>query len=48
MAHYLAELYSPKPAWLTLDQNGRRQFFEAIGSGMAALSALGVERNRLG
>ncbi len=43
MAHYLAELYSPKPAWLALDQSGRRQFLEAIGSGMGALSALGIE-----
>ena len=48
MTHYLAELYSPKPAWLALDRNGRRQFFEAIGSGMGALSALGVEAIALG
>lgn len=49
MAHYyLAELYSPKPAWLALDRNGRQQFFEAIGSGMGALSALGVEAIALG
>jgi hypothetical protein len=41
MTHYLAELYSPKPAWLALDQNGRQQFFDAIGAGMGALSALG-------
>jgi len=41
MAHYLAELYSPKPAWLALDQTSRRQFFKAIGAGMGALSALG-------
>ncbi|NPD16508.1 hypothetical protein HOY34_15050 [Xinfangfangia sp. D13-10-4-6] len=43
MAHYLAELYSPKPAWLALDQNGRRRFFETVGAGMGALTALGVE-----
>ena len=48
MTHYLAELYSPKPAWLALDPNGRRAFFETIGSGMAALSALGVEAIALG
>ena len=48
MAHYLAELYSPKPAWLALDQAGRHRFFEAIGSGMGALSALGVEALALG
>ncbi len=48
MAHYLAELYSPKPAWLALDQDGRRRFFETVGSGMATLSALGVEAIALG
>jgi hypothetical protein len=48
MTHYLAELYSAKPAWLALDQADRRQFFEAIGSGMGALSALGVEAIALG
>lgn len=48
MTHYLAELYSPKPAWLALDQNGRQQFFDAIGAGMGALSALGVEAIALG
>ena len=48
MTHYLAELYSPKPAWLALDRRGRQQFFEAIGSGMGALSAIGVEAIALG
>ena len=48
MAHYLAELYTPKPAWLALDAAGRQAFFEAIGAGMAALSALGVEAIALG
>lgn len=48
MAHYLAELYSPKPAWLALDQDGRQQFFDGIGSGMAGLSALGIEAIALG
>ena len=43
MAHYLAELYSPKPTWLALDQNGRRRFFETVGAGMGPLTALGVE-----
>lgn len=43
MSHYLVELYSPKPAWLALDLAGRQQFFAAIGDGMAALTALGVE-----
>ncbi|MBB2973711.1 DUF6616 family protein [Mesorhizobium sp. RMAD-H1] len=48
MAHYLAELYSPKSAWLALDQAGRRKFFETISSGMAGLLALGVEPIALG
>lgn len=48
MAQYLAEIYSPKPAWLALDQTSRQQFFEAIGAGMGALSALGVEAIALG
>jgi hypothetical protein len=43
VTHYLAELYSPKPAWLTLDQPDRHRFFEKIGAGMGALSAIGVE-----
>ncbi|WP_151719943.1 DUF6616 family protein [Gemmobacter serpentinus] len=48
MAHYLAELYTPKPAWLALDQTGRKQFFATIGAGMGALAALGVEAIALG
>ncbi|AVY94983.1 DUF6616 family protein [Microvirgula aerodenitrificans] len=43
MAHYLAELYSPKPAWLALDPAGRQRFFDGVGAGMGALMALGVE-----
>lgn len=48
MAHYLAELYSPKPAWLALEQTRRQQFFQNIGAGMAALASLGVEALALG
>ncbi len=48
MAHYLAELYTPKPAWLNLAENERQQFFAGIGSAMPALSALGVEALALG
>lgn len=48
MTHYLAELYTPKPAWLNLDENERQQFFAAIGSAIPALSALGVEALALG
>ncbi|UXI00694.1 DUF6616 family protein [Photobacterium sp. TY1-4] len=48
MTHYLAELYTPKPAWLALDLDARRQFFAAVGAGMSELSALGVEAIALG
>ncbi len=48
MAHYLAELYTPKPAWLALDAEGRQNFFAGIGAGMAGLSALGIEPIALG
>lgn len=48
MTHYLAELYSPKPQWLALDQAARLQFFEAVGAGLQALSELGVEAITLG
>ena len=48
MTHYLAELYSPKPAWLALDQDGRLAFFQAINAGMGALSGLGVEPIAMG
>ena len=48
MAHYLAELYTPKPAWLALTETERQQFFAAIGAAMPALSALGVEALALG
>ncbi|MFE8585861.1 DUF6616 family protein [Sphingomonas sp. NCPPB 2930] len=43
MTHHLTELYSPKPAWLALDQLDRQRFFEKIGAGMAALSVISVE-----
>lgn len=43
MTQYLAELYTPRPAWLALDHHRRVAFFEDIGAGMAQLSALGVE-----
>lgn len=48
MSHYLAELYTPKPAWLALDPIDRNRFFEAVSAGMAELSALGVEAIALG
>ncbi|RDL50135.1 hypothetical protein BLJAPNOD_01252 [Ensifer sp. M14] len=43
MTHYLSELYTPKQAWLALDPAGRHRFFEAVGSGLADLSRVGVE-----
>ncbi|MBN7761641.1 hypothetical protein JYP52_10870 [Nitratireductor aquibiodomus] len=48
MAHYLAELYTPKPAWLDLSESERQEFFTGIGSAVPALSALGVEALALG
>ncbi|MFN3228808.1 MAG: DUF6616 family protein [Asticcacaulis sp.] len=48
MSHYLIELYSPKPAWLALNQSARQAFFDGIGAGMGQLSALGIEANALG
>lgn len=48
MTHYLAELYTPKSAWLALTGTERQQFFAAIGAAMPALSALGVEALALG
>ncbi|WP_029076462.1 DUF6616 family protein [Kaistia adipata] len=41
--HYLAELYTPRPAWLALDQSGRAAFFNTIGAGMTPLAAHGIE-----
>ncbi|MFV0473030.1 MAG: DUF6616 family protein [Pikeienuella sp.] len=43
MPCYLAELYSPKPAWRALSADERRAFFDRIGQGMAGLLALGIE-----
>lgn len=48
MAYDLAELYSPKPAWLALDQASRASFFEAVGAGMSNLPAFGIEPVALG
>lgn len=43
MTHYLAELYSPKPAWLALSTEQRQAFFAMIGTGMNGLSNHGIE-----
>lgn len=48
MAHYLAELYTPKPAWLDLSDAERQEFLAAIGSAMPTLASLGVEALALG
>lgn len=43
MSLHLAELYTPKPAWLALSPDARAAYFERVGAGMEALTALGVE-----
>ncbi|MFK4825713.1 DUF6616 family protein [Paenochrobactrum sp. BZR 588] len=48
MAHYLAELYSPKQAWLNLSSEERLYFLNQVGAAMPALAALGVEAISLG
>lgn len=48
MPHYLIELYTPKSAWLALNDKERHQFFEAIAKGMSALSELGIEAIAMG
>ena len=48
MAHYLAELYTPKPAWLALSLVERQEFFATIGQGMGALTEMGCEVIALG
>lgn len=43
MSYYLAELYSPKPAWQALSHAHKQAFFDRIGAGMPPLIARGVE-----
>ncbi len=43
MTHYLAELYSPKAAWLALSPEQRQDFFAMIGAGMSNLDKAGIE-----
>lgn len=43
MTHMLVELYTPKPAWLSLDAGEREAFFAKVGQGMGAITALGIE-----
>ncbi|MGQ5719393.1 DUF6616 family protein [Pseudochrobactrum asaccharolyticum] len=43
MTHYLAELYSPKAAWIALPQEEKQAFFATIGAGMGSLSEFGIE-----
>lgn len=43
MTYYLAELYSPKSTWLSLNKAERGQFFEKVGADMAPLLAMGIE-----
>lgn len=48
MTHYLAELYSPTPAWQALPLEERQAFFARIGAGMGGLGELGIEALALG
>ncbi len=48
MPYYLTELYTPKPAWISLGEDGRRDFFDTVGAAMPALSSLGIEPVALG
>ncbi|WP_225029103.1 DUF6616 family protein [Xinfangfangia pollutisoli] len=48
MPHFLAELYTPKPAWHALSDAQREAFFATIGSALPHLSSLGVEALALG
>lgn len=42
MSYYLAETYSPKPAWQALSAAQKQAFFEQIGTGLPALLGLGI------
>ncbi len=43
MPLHLAELYTPKPAWLALPAEARSAYFDRVGAGMETLLAMGVE-----
>ncbi len=43
MSHYLIELYTPKPSWLTLTDDAKQAYLDQVKQGMAALSAAGVQ-----
>lgn len=43
MPYFLAETYSPKPAWQALGPAQKQAFFTKIGAGMPALITLGIE-----
>ncbi len=43
MSYFLAELYSPKPAWLALSAAQRNDYFASIGPAVAALCDSGTE-----
>lgn len=47
MAHYLAELYTPKPAWLDLSETERQQFFAGIGSAVPLYAITWTDRTNL-
>lgn len=37
------ELWRPRPTWLALDEAERSAYMEAVGAGMAELTAAGIE-----
>ncbi|MBP6561848.1 MAG: hypothetical protein KA214_00075 [Neisseriaceae bacterium] len=43
MSHYLIELYTPKNSWLTLAQDAKQAYLDQVKTGMAGLSAAGVQ-----
>ncbi|AXT45415.1 MULTISPECIES: DUF6616 family protein [Chromobacterium] len=43
MAHYLVELYSPKPAWLALSFLHRTDFLDQVKTNIEALPGLGIQ-----
>ncbi|MGQ3674892.1 DUF6616 family protein [Xanthobacter sp. TB0139] len=42
MSHMLIELYTPRAAWLALDEAARQAFFARIGAGMEGLLGRGI------
>lgn len=43
MPYYLAETYSPKPAWINLPAEEKAAYFAKVGEGMGPLMEMGIE-----